>query len=194
MATMALLTEYRGRLLNHVELLYQRGERDLAVAFFEALGCRVVATDRAIETGSTILCVYPEPGECDIVNNVLYLSEVRDVQWELERALAAAVEHDAALADAVTAFRHKAATKPHGNPHFGLRYPSFASLEAVVDRLQHDLDPRLADRVSVCVVRPLDSQSMTEALIQAFVATDLVTAGLFATGQLIELQAQELGG
>jgi hypothetical protein len=35
---------------------------------------------------------------------------------------------------------------------------------------------------------------MTDDLIQAFVATDLVTTGLFATGQLIELQAQELGG
>jgi hypothetical protein len=190
---MALLTEYRGRLLNHVELLYQRGERDLAIAFFEALGCRVVATDREIETGSTILCVYPEPDECDIVNNVLYLSEVRDPQWELERALAGAVDRDPALAAAVAAFRHKAATAPHGNPHFGLRYPSFAALEAVLDRLEHELDARLRDRVSVCVVRPSDSASMTDALIQAFVATDLVTAGLFTTGQLIELQAQELG-
>ena len=190
---MALLTEYRGRLLNHVELLYQRGERDLAIAFFEALGCRVVATDREIETGSTILCVYPEPDECDIVNNVLYLSEVRDVQWELERALGDAVGRDPVLAGAVAAFRHKAATAPHGNPHFGLRYPSFAGLEAVLDRLQHGLDECLRDRVSVCVVRPSDSASMTDDLIQAFVATDLVTAGLFTTGQLIELQAQELG-
>jgi hypothetical protein len=190
---MALLTEYRGRLLNHVELLYQRDERELAVAFFEALGCHVEATDREIETGSTILCVYPEPNERDIVNNVLYLSEVRDVQWELEQALRTAVGRDADLADAVTAFRHKAATRPHGNPHFGLRYPSFASLEAVLDRLEHDLDERLRDRVSVCVVRPRDSESMTDDLIQAFVATDLVTAGLFTTGQLIELQAQELG-
>ena len=191
---MALLTEYRGRLLNHVELLYQRGERELAVAFFEALGCQVVETGREIETGSTILCVYPEPGECDILNNVLYLSEVRDAQWELERALGEAAGRDRALAEAVAAFRHKAATAPHGNPHFGLRHPSFASLEAVLDRLEHDLDPRLRDRLSVCVVRPRDGASMTDDLIQAFVATDLVTAGLFATGQLIELQAQELGG
>jgi hypothetical protein len=190
---MALLNGYRGRLLNHVELLYQRSERELAVAFFEALGCQVVDTGRVIETGSTILCVYPEPGECDILNTVLYLSVVRDPQRELEQALGAAAGRDPVLAGAVAAFRRKAATAPHGNPHFGLRYPSFAALEAVLDRLEHALDPRLRDRLSVHVVRPRDSSSMTDDLIQAFVATDLVTAGLFATGQLIELQAQELG-
>ena len=33
---------------------------------------------------------------------------------------------------------------------------------------------------------------MTDELIQAFVVTDVVAAGLFTLGQLIELQAQEL--
>jgi hypothetical protein len=191
---MARLSDYQGRMLNHVELLYQRGERELAILFFEALGCEVIDTETPCETGSTILYVFPERSEHDRVNNVLYLSEVRDPQWQLEQVLGDRLGHDPELAAAVAAFRHKARTAPHGTPHFGLRYPSFAGLEAVLDRLEQELDPRLRDRVAVCAVRPGDGESMTDELIQAFVSTDVVTTGLFATGQLIELQAQELGG
>jgi hypothetical protein len=189
---MTLLTEYRGRMLNHVELLYQRGERDLAVAFLEALGCQIVDTNRAVETGATMFCAFPQPGETDLLNNVMYVSEVRPVQYELENALTAAMERDSTLRSAVANFRHKAATAPHGNPHFGVRYPSFESLDATLDRLEHGLDDRLRDRVSVFVVRPKDSQALVDTIVQAFVETDVVTAGLFATGQLIELQAQHL--
>ena len=47
---MALLSDYSGHMLNHVETLYQRGERELAIALFEALGCRVVDTETPCET------------------------------------------------------------------------------------------------------------------------------------------------
>jgi hypothetical protein len=189
----ARLADYQGRMLNHVEVLYQRGERELAVAFFEALGCEVVDTLTPCERGSTILYVWPDTAEHDRLNNVLYLSEVRDPQWKLEQTLADRLDRDPELADAFAAYRHKARTAPHGTPHFGLRYPTFASLESVLDRLEHQLDPVLRPRVSVCAVRPGDHDSMTDELIQAFVATDVITTGLFAAGQLIELQAQELG-
>ena len=187
---MASLTEYQGRLLNHVELLYQRGERDLAVLFFEALGCTVVDTSRDAGTGSTILCVYPEETEQDRLNNVMYLSEVRAPQWELERVLGERLRDDPELRAAVERYEAKARTAPHGITHFGLRYPSFGALEAVIDRLQHHLPRPLEGRVAVDAVRPDDPRSMTDELIQAFVRTDVVCAGLFPFGQLIELQAQ----
>jgi hypothetical protein len=81
-----------------------------------------------------------------------------------------------------------------GITHFDLRYPSFASLERVIDRLTDQLDPRLEGRVAVDAIRPGDARSMTDELIQAFVTTDVISARLFTFGQLIELQAQELEG
>ena len=187
---MASLTEYRGRLLNHVEILYQRGERDLALLFFETLGCTVVDTERDSGVGSTIVCIYPEATEQDRLNNVIYLSEVREPQWELERVLAERLRDDAELRAAIDRYDSKARRAPHGITHFGLRYPSFEELDVVIDRLEHHLPPPLEGRVSVDAVRPEDPRSMTDELIQAFVRTDVVCAGLFPFGQLIELQAQ----
>jgi hypothetical protein len=187
-----LLTDYPGRLLNHVEILYQRGERELAKQFFELLGCTIVDTETDSGTGSSILYVYPEPTCQDRMNNVVYLSEIREPQWELERVLAARRADDPELRDAIAAYDRKARTNPHGITHFGLRYPSFEALEVVIARLEHELPPAMAGRVSVTAVRPGDPRSMTDELIQAFVRTDVVCAGLFPFGQLIELQAQRV--
>ncbi len=186
--------DYRGHLLNHVEVLYQRGERELATRFFEALGCTVVDTATDAGTGSTILFVYPEETWQDRLNNVVYLSEVREPQRQLEQILAARARGDDELRDAIAAYDHKARTNPHGIPHFGLRYPDFDALEAVIDRLQHQLPLELRDRVVVDPIRPGDPRSMTDELIQAFVRTDVVCSGLFTFGQLIELQAQRVVG
>jgi len=187
---MASLTDYHGRLLNHVEVLYQRGERDLAICFMEALGCTVVDTLTDSGTGSTILYVWPDGTERDRLNNIIYLSEIREPQWALEQVLNARIAGDRELGDAVAAYDLKARTKPHGITHFGLRYPSFDDLEVVIDQLQHHLPPGLDGRVEVDPIRPGDARSMTDELIQAFVRTDVICAGLFPFGQLIELQAQ----
>jgi hypothetical protein len=187
-----LLTEYPGRLLNHVELLYQRGERELAKRFFELLGCTIVDTQTDSGTGSSILYVYPEASCQDRLNNVCYLSEIREPQWQLEQVLNARLHGDDELRDALAKYDHKARHHPHGISHFGLRYPSFESLEVVIDNLQDTLPPEMVGRVSVDPVRPGDPRSMTDELIQAFVRTDIVCAGLFPFGQLIELQAQRI--
>jgi|HubBroStandDraft_6_1064221.scaffolds.fasta_scaffold710679_1 hypothetical protein len=188
--TPTLLTDYPGRLLNHVEILYQRGQRELAKDFFALLGCTIVDTGTDAGTGSSILYVYPEETCQDRLNNVLYLSEIREPQWELEQLLAARLRDDVELRDAIAKYDRKARYHPHGVTHFGLRYPTFESLEVVIDRLESHLPPTMQGRVSVAAVRPGDSRSMTDELIQAFVRTDIVCAGLFPFGQLIELQAQ----
>src|SRR5204862_7893830 len=123
-AAVARLADYQGRMLNHVEVLYQRGERELAVMFFEALGCEVVDTLTPCETGSTILYVWPDAAEHDRLNNVLYLSEVRHPQWKLEQTLADPLAHDPELAAAFAALRPQARPAPPGTPPFGLRYPA----------------------------------------------------------------------
>ena len=185
-----LLTNYPGQLLNHVEILYQRGERELAKQFFTFLGCTIVDTETDSGTGSSILYVYPEATCQDRMNNVVYLSEIRQPQWELEQVLTERLKTDIELSDAIAKYDHKARNEPHGIAHFGLRYPSFGALEVVIDKLENELPPEIAGRVSVAAVRPGDLRSMTDELIQAFVRTDIVCAGLFPFGQLIELQAQ----
>ena len=70
-----VVTAYRGRLFNHIEILYRRGERELAKQFFEFLGCTIVDTQTDSGVGSSILYVYPEPTCQDRLNNVVYLSE-----------------------------------------------------------------------------------------------------------------------
>jgi hypothetical protein len=187
-----LLTDYPGRLLNHVEILYQRGERELAKTFFTLLGCTVVDTETDSGAGSSILFVYPEASCQDRLNNVFYLSEIREPQWELEQILNARLGDDDELRDAVARYDDTARNHPHGISHFGLRYPSFESLEVVIDNLQRALPAEMHGRVAVDPVRPGDPRSMTDELIQAFVRTDIVCAGLFPFGQLIELQAQQI--
>jgi hypothetical protein len=191
---MGLFTGWNGRGLNHLEVLYQPGERALAVKFAMMLGCAVVETEQVNETGSTYMCVHPEPDDRDMVNNVLYLSEIRPAQRDLEAALNRQVASDATLASALEAYRTKARSRPHGIPHFGLRFPSFESIEPVLEALEHCDDPQMKDRISLHVVRPDNAQALTADLIQAFVYTDIIATGLFPFGQLIELQAQRAAG
>ena len=89
---MADLSDYRGHLVNHVETLYQPGERHLAISFLEALGCEVVDSEAPCETGSTILYAWPERGQRDRLNNVVYLSECRPAQWVLEEQFRKSVD------------------------------------------------------------------------------------------------------
>lgn len=187
-----LLTDYPGRLVNHIEILYQRGERELAKRFFALLGCTIVDTQTDSGTGSSILFVYPEASCQDRLNNVVYLSEVRQPQYELEQILNARVAHDAELRDAIARYDHKARNEPHGVTHFGLRYTSFDDLETVIARVENELPADMVGRVEITAVRPGDPRSFTDELIQAFVRTDIVCAGLFPFGQLIELQAQRV--
>ena len=73
------------RLLNHVELVYRPGERELAKRFFELLGCRVM------DTGGTFVSAMVDPGVKDFVNNCFYASEVTEEQWRLDSELLRAV-------------------------------------------------------------------------------------------------------
>ncbi|MDG2003025.1 MAG: hypothetical protein P8J20_06800 [Novosphingobium sp.] len=188
---MTLYGGYDGKGLNHVEVLYQRGDRELAMEFMELLGCTVVPTPQVNETGSTYICVHPDEGDQDPVNNVLYLSEIRPAQHDLEEVLKASIAKEKALTEVVDAYRHKARTLPYGIPHFGLRFPSFESIEPVLERLEACSNPAITDRMSVMALRPSDPEALTDDLIQGFVYTDIVATGLFCLGQVIEMQAQK---
>jgi hypothetical protein len=187
---MTLYGGYEGKGLNHVELLYQHGDRELAVELMEMLGCTAIDTPQVNETGSTYICIHPDEGDQDPVNNVIYLSEIRPPHRALEDALKATIAKEKELSEVVDAYRDRARTLPYGIPHFGLRFPNFDSIEPVLECLENCANPAIAERMSVMALRPGDDAALTSDLIQAFVYTDIVATGLFCLGQVIELQAQ----
>jgi hypothetical protein len=174
-----------GRALNHVELVYRPGERALAGRVFELLGCR--PHDR----GGTYLTSFVEPSEGDFVNNTVYCSEVTPEQWRLECALTDALAAESPVAAAAMAYLDRLRREPQRSTHFGIRVPDREAydgvLEAVRDAGAHD--PELAGRIQLSAVfAPGDPGSLTDTMIQAFVHTDVVAAGLLVLGQHFELQ------
>jgi hypothetical protein len=181
---------YGGTLLNHLEMLYQPGERNLAVSFCEMLGWSVTETDQKSDVGSTYMIVRFEPAESSYLDNVMFLSEMRPEHVALEKVLAVLRDTSPELASVTDAYAARARTYPFGIPHFGIRYRSFDAVEEVLDRFEHSLSSELKHRVTVTAVRPNDSRAMVGNLIQVFVYTDVICTGMFTFGQLIELQGQ----
>ncbi len=69
------------RRLNHVEMVYRPGERELATRVFELLGFRVS------DDGGTWMFARIDPAIGDVANNACYASEMTPEQWALEQAL-----------------------------------------------------------------------------------------------------------
>jgi len=176
-----------GRAINHVELVYRPGERALAARVFELLGCR--PNDR----GGTFLTSFVEPTEDDFCNNAVYASEVTPEQWALDCALADALTTGGPVADAAQHYLDRLREEPQRSTHFGIRVPDRARFDSIIEGLREagDNDPELKGRVTVSAVfAPGDPGSLTDAMIQAFVHTDVVAAGLLTLGQHFELQYQ----
>jgi hypothetical protein len=174
------------RALNHVELVYAPGERALARALFELLGCEVR------DSGGPFLSAKIATGQDDLVNNVMYASEVTAEQWALEQALRASIE-GGSLAGPAGEYFATLRGHPQRSCHFGIRFPTADDLDGALDRIEHvdDHAPDLVGRVAVSgVFRPGDPGSYTDTMTQAFVRTDVVASGLLAFGQHIELQWQ----
>lgn len=186
---MATATRFDAYFLNHVELLHRPGEGELATLFFEALGCSVVDLTDKFGASRRILGVFAGTDERDALNNVLYLSEFREPERQLDDVLARLMRDDAELRSAIET--HDAVrSKPGDVTHFGLRFPTFEALAAVVDRLGNALPDQLAGRVTVYPSAPVALPALAAEVDQAFVHTDVIGTGLFPFGQLIELQAQ----
>jgi len=107
------------------------------------------------------------------MNNVLYLSEIRPAQRELENVMNQRLAKDEELSGALRTYQAKARTLPYGIPHFGLRFPSFESIEPVLHQLETCNDPAMKDRFSLRVIRPTATEALSSDLIQAFVYTDM---------------------
>jgi hypothetical protein len=182
-------TRFDAYFLNHVELMHRPGEGELATLFFETLGCTVEDLTDGFGASRRIMGVFAGKDEHDALNNVLYLSEFREPHRQLDDVLTRLMRDDDELRTAIE-LHDEVRSKPGDVTHFGLRYPTFEALGAVVDRLQNSLPEELAGHVTVYPSAPVALPALAAEVDQAFVHTDVIGSGLFPFGQLIELQAQ----
>lgn len=186
---MKKIADYTGNLLNHVETLYRPGERDLAVEFVTALGCKISDTGFKGDGEETFLAVHPNPDDLNMQNNAFYMSPMRPEQQQVEAHLTRLSEADADFALKLEAYRRAARTKPFGVPHFALRYASAQAVEDAAEALQRSLGPKLGERLHIRVFRKEDPDAAVGNVVQGFVYQDVVVSGSFLYGQLIELQS-----
>lgn len=178
------------RQLNHVEMVYRPGERALAARFFELLGMGV------IDKGGEWLFALVDPANRDLANNACYASQVTAEQWALEQALANSLGASGSgspdVGGAGRAYMERLRAEPPRSFHFGIRFRSREDFDAALERIgAAETDPELAGRVAISGVYHPDSPvSYSPSLIQAFIRTDIVAAGLLAFGQHVELQFQ----
>lgn len=177
-------------LLSHVEAVYRPGDRQLAIDLFEALGCKTFDTGTKSPAGDSYISVHPDPDDRSH-DNVLYLSEMPVEQASLEGVLRTRIEHDEELRAARDRYRGFAGERPFGLSHVALRYPTFESMEQMLDTLEARLTPELRSRIMLKVFRPGDSEEIGWDSIQAFIYTDIAVAGISAFGQVFELAAYE---
>ena len=184
------------RQLNHVEMVYRPGERMLAARVFELLGLRVV------DPGGRWLFALGDPALADFSNNACYASEVTPEQWALEQALGAAIGSDGDVPVGVTAgeadgvgstaraYLDRMRVEPQRTFHVGIRIFGREDFDATLDRIRAAAtDPELAGRIDLIgVFHPDEPGALAPNMIQAFVRTDVVAAGLLAFGQHVELQ------
>jgi hypothetical protein len=159
---------------NHAELVYRPGERALVRHLFELLGRKVV------DDGSPWLRI----------DGTVFISEVTPKQWAFEQALSTMLEkrrEDAALEPFLSGLK----VAPQLYCHFGIGIATLAEWEALIQRVREagSSDPQLRGRVGIAsVIRPGEQGSLSDLLVQAFVTTDVFSAGLLTLGQSFELQ------
>lgn len=186
---MKKISQYEGNLLNHVETLYRPGERGLAVALAEALGCTISDTGFVGDGDETFLAAHPWRQDLDVQRNVFYMSPMRPEQSALEARLRAVAYADPLLADALDSYRAIARTKPFGVPHFAIRYPSGDEVREAATRVEQTISSQASGRAHVRIFAPGEADAAVGNLVQAFIYQDIIVSGSFLHGQLIELQS-----
>ena len=182
--------EGSGRRLNHVEFAHRPGEAHLATALFTALGCRCSEIDSPPYGTYIVVSLDGSPhGEND-----MFVSQAEPEQLALEQALALQMADIGELGAAARAFRGMQQARPFRATHFGLRLPTVGALLDAIEKLtvlaENDLAGRL--ELGLAMERSLDEARATSSpLQQIWVWTDVISTGLLAFGQQIELQAYD---
>jgi hypothetical protein len=172
--------------VNHVEMVYRPGERQLALRLLETLGCATM------DSGGIWARALVDAGRTELAgdsNNVLYVSEVTPEQWALEQALDESLSVGA-LHGPWSDYARRLRTEPQRSSHFGIRCPDRDSFDARLDAVRSaGAEGDLKGRVElVGLYFPGDPGFVSPRLAQAFVWTDVIASGILAFGQHIEVQ------
>lgn len=171
------------RRLNHVEFAHRPGEGPLAVLLFEALGCSCVTIDTPPYGAYVVVSLDGSPHG----QNDMFASEAEPEQLALEAAMLADGE-------ALAQFRRLQRERPFRVNHIGLRIPSVAALDETLARLEALASGALAGRLELGfgMERTLEEARASDTPIkQRWIWTDVISTGLLALGQQIELQAYD---
>jgi hypothetical protein len=167
-------------LLNHVEMVYQPGDREAAQAFFETMGFAVSDLP-----GGPWLVITVDP-ETPGVDNVMYANEPTPAQKNLEAALEQAIANDSELADTLDRYRSIRRAHPQYVFHFGASVPTHEEWQARVERLQeaNNSHPLLEGRLDIKISEP-GLPGALGPLSQAFIYTDILACGPFALATIL---------
>jgi hypothetical protein len=178
--------EQEGTRLNHVEFLHRPGEASSVVELFEALNCECEQIDSPPFGKYIIVHMNPEFGQNDF-----FASEAEPEQLALEDALQSQLAADGSdLAGPYAAYRLLLQQRPYRACHIGIRLPSVAVYDEVIERLESLSAGKLAGRLALGfgMRRGAEESQPGLPLKQVWVWTDLMSTGLLATGQQIEIQ------
>jgi hypothetical protein len=180
-----------GRRLNHAEFAHRPGESGLVIDFFEALGCSCHQIDSPPFGSYVVVRLDDSPyGENDI-----FVSEAEPEQLALEDAVRGQFDGgNSILALAQGNFRRLQRERPYRVCHIGIRVPSVAALDAVIERLERLAARKLAGRLDLghTISRSAEEAKKTSSpQKQIWIWTDVISTGLLAVGQQIELQAYD---
>lgn len=181
----------QGRRLNHVEFAHRPGEGALAVELFEALGCACETIDTPPYGKYVVVSLDGSPhGEND-----MFASEAEPEQLALEDALLREIAADASgIGKAAQRFRGLQRDKAFRATHIGLRIPDVAAFDGVIARLGALAAGKFAGRLELgfAMERSLEESRATGTPVkQIWVWTDVISTGLLALGQQIELQTYD---
>jgi hypothetical protein len=189
--TEALDAVATARRLNHLEFAHRPGEGGLAIELLEALGCSCEVIDTPPYGKYIVVSLDGSPhGEND-----MFVSEVEPEQLALEEALQRQIGADASeLAASAAGFRRLQRERPYRATHFGLRLPSVRALDDVIERLGALADGALKGRLELGYTMERsreEARSTSSPMKQIWVWTDVISTGLLAVGQQMELQAYD---
>lgn len=182
----------KGRRLNHVEFAHRPDEGAMAIDLFEALGCSCSVIDTPPYGKYIVVSLDGSPhGEND-----MFASEAEPEQLALEDALGQAVAADGSeLSSASADFRGLQRDKAFRATHIGMRIPSVAALDTVIERLGALAAGSLSGRLELGYTMersPEESRATDTPIKQIWIWTDVISTGLLTFGQQIELQAYDL--
>lgn len=183
---MQRISDYKGVLLNHLEMVHRPGDRDLAMEFARALNLHVA--ELAFTQANSLIAIHPEDSDRDATSNIIYLHQMQPAHAEFDALVRQKIESDPELKQAQAKFQEILQTRPGGTPHFGIRYRSMDALDQVIDRLSRGLSHALKERVSLREMPPYKAREGMPNIRQVFVYTDVITTSPAIHGQLIELQ------